>query len=241
MLFILLLEPRGERHGADHGDDAAGVVAGGRQHHGDAEQVADVDAGAGEKRGIDHRKADQQAFHLGQLEALGRRIAEDRRQEVERGIREGVQDVVGAALAVQRAERREQRENTLEDTAGAEHAEERGEHAGDDADEGVEGFLLLLRAFLVVHLRGEAFEVPHRNDGRIDVRDMVADDDLILAAGLHHSHDAVGRLQDVRVRLGLVLEVEPEPGDAVGDRGDVVFPAYVLQDDAGKTVVLTCH
>lgn len=75
----------------------------------------------------------------------------------------------------------------------------------------------------------------------IDLAHGVADDYLILTVGLNDLDNAVGLVQDVGVGLAFVLELEAKPGDAVGDAVDVLFAAYILNNDAGQSIILACH
>ena len=58
---------------------------------------------------------------------------------------------------------------------------------------------------------------------------------------LNDLDDAVGLVEDVRVGLALVLELEAQPGDAVGDAVDVLLAAHILDDNAGQSIVLASH
>ena len=89
--------------------------------------------------------------------------------------------------------------------------------------------------------RGLDFLLAHRDHRVVDVVDMVADDHLILAAGLDDGDDAVGLLEHFGLGLALVLQNKAQAGDAVLDAGDVALAAHILDDDAGKAVVLACH
>ena len=74
-------------------------------------------------------------------------------------------------------------QDTLDDTARRQHAQERSEYAGNNADECVERGLLFVRAALALHF-AEAFEVSHRKNCVVHVRDVLTDNDLILSARL---------------------------------------------------------
>ena len=65
------------------------------------------------------------------------------------------------------------------------------------------------------------------------VGDVVADDDLVLAAGLCHGHDTGSRLDGGGVGLRFVLQHEAQTCCAVHERTDVLFSADALED-AGR-------
>src|SRR5699024_6323003 len=139
VLFIELLEPCGEGHRADDGDDRGGIVAGGGHNHGNAKQAADVRAA--DHGGVQKTRADDHAFQLGQAEPLGGGIGQQDGHEVEEAVAQGVQNVVSSAGAVagHHAQGNQQGQNALQDTGGRQNAQGGGEHAGDDVDESVEG------------------------------------------------------------------------------------------------------
>ena len=89
-------------------------------------------------------------------------------------------------------------------------------------------------AGLDLGLAGQMADFHHRV---IDVAHRLPDDDLVLAARLHHLHDAVGLLQNGGVGLALVLQDKSQPGDAVGQADNVVLAAHILQDDPCQTIV----
>src|SRR5699024_1177773 len=134
--------------------------------------------------------------------------------------------------------------DALDDAGGRHDAQDRGQDAGNDVDKPVEGVKLLLLllaggflgsgAVLIDSAAGN--DMPHRAYGVVNVRHMVADDHHVLAAGLDNGHNAVGTFQHVGVGLALVLQLEAQAGDAVGERNDVGLAADVLDDDPRKTV-----
>ena len=83
--------------------------------------------------------------------------------------------------------------------------------------------------------------MPHSTHGIVHIADLIADDDLILTALLDDRSDAIGLFQNFCLCLALIIQRETQSGDAVGQRDNVVFSADILDDDAGKTIVLTCH
>ena len=80
-----------------------------------------------------------------------------------------------------------------------------------------------------------------RDNGVEHFVDVRANDDLILATRVHNLHDAFGRLEDLIIPKGLILELEAKAGDAMGDALDVAGTADVFEDDAGKGVISSCH
>src|SRR5699024_1398419 len=143
-LLVQPLEPGRKGHGADDGDDAGGVVARRRHGDGDHEQAVVHVGRRAQHIGVDHGRADNHAFKLGQAELFGGGVGQDDGHEVEEAVAQGVQDVVGGAGAVQHAQRHEQGQKALDDAAGGQNAQPGGKDAGDDADEGVDGVELAL-------------------------------------------------------------------------------------------------
>ena len=64
---------------------------------------------------------------------------------------------------------------------------------------------------------------------------------LPIAVCLNDLDDAIGLVQDIRVCLALIHQLEPQTGDAVGDRFDVLFAADILDNNASETIILACH
>ena len=93
---------------------------------------------------------------------------------------------------------------------------------------------------VLVH-RAARGDVAHGAHRVIDLGHMVADDHHVLPARLDDGDDAVGVLEDVGLGFALVLQLEAEAGDAVGQGKDVGLAADVLDDDPRKTVVFACH
>lgn len=134
----------------------------------------------------------------------------------------------------------------LDDAAGRHNAQARGEHARDDADEGIEGILLFalagLRCSCAVFVHGTAgLDVADCTHGVVHIADLVADDDLVLTALLDDGGDAVDLFQDLGLCFALIFQRKAQTGDAVGQRNNVVLAADILNNDAGKTIVFTCH
>ena len=169
--------------------------------------------------------------------------ADDDRQEVEHRRAHGVDNLVGVRGLGHHLELDEQGQQPLEDSGGGQHPDDRDHGSGDDADERGEaeldpsyergGPLDLLDLALRIALRGAGQLL---DDGLVDVLDLGADDDLVLAAGLGHVDDALGAGNGGVVGDRLVLEVEAHAGDAVEHRADVVGAADVLDDVGGGGV-----
>ena len=83
--------------------------------------------------------------------------------------------------------------------------------------------------------------MAHFQHSVIHIVDLIADDHLILSACLHDLDHAVGGLQNFLVCLALVLQLEAQTGDAVRHGDDVALAANILDNNARKAVVFTCH
>lgn len=137
----------------------------------------------------------------------------------------------------------EQRQEPLEDSRGRQHAHHRDHRAGDDADEGGEAELDPapqgggpLDELDVSVLLASAHVGQLGDDGVVDVDDVGADDDLVLAAGLGHVDDAVEIGHGLVIGQGLVLEVEAHARDAVQDGANVVGASDAGDDVGGGGV-----
>ena len=143
----------------------------------------------------------------------------------------------------------EQCQETLENSGGRQHTHHGDHRSGDDTDEGGEAELDPspqgcgpLDDLDVGGLIADPRVRQLGDDGVVDVDDVGADDDLVLAAGLGHVDDAVEIGHGLVIGQGLVLEVEAHAGDAVQDGADVVGAADAGDDvgcggiEAGKAV-----
>ena len=93
---------------------------------------------------------------------------------------------------------------------------------------------------VVVHgtARGD---VAHGAHSIVHIRHLLADDHHVLAAGLDDGHNAIGLFQNVCICLALVLQLEAQTGHAVSHRNNIALAADILDDNAGKAIVFTCH
>lgn len=78
-------------------------------------------------------------------------------------------------------------------------------------------------------------------DRFIHVRDVVADDDLVLAAALHNRDNTVRFFEHIGLGFALILELEAQTGNAVRQRDDVALAAHILDNNARKAAVFTSH
>lgn len=74
----------------------------------------------------------------------------------------------------------------------------------------------------------------------IDLVDLVADDDLVLAALVHDAHDALGGFDGVGLGLGCVLQAEAQPGGAVAQVRYIFFSADFFNDAGSQFCILHC-
>jgi len=75
-----------------------------------------------------------------------------------------------------------------------------------------------------------AVQSADRIHGRIHIRYVVPDDDLVLAAAFDDRYDAFTFFQVFRIRLAFVDQFETQTGDAVGQAADVFFAADMSQN-----------
>ena len=65
-----------------------------------------------------------------------------------------------------------------------------------------------------------------------------SNDDLVLAAGEHGAHDALGVFESVLIELPAVLQLKAKTGGAVYDGRNVFFVAYRINDLPGQLFVI---
>ena len=253
------LEMRGDPHGDDDRDDAGGVASL-REDHGNAEEgvvVVHREGRAGEHGAEDgcgarqvhevrvhERRTDSHADELVEAELLRRGVADDDGQEVEERVAGGVHDHVEAARGVKPPQREEERRQALEHSCRGEGHERRAHRAGDDVHQTVEGVLvggfLLVGGVVLGNLAGTG-HAELVDQGVVHVVDLVADDDLVLAARLDDGDDAVERGEGILVGLALVLELESQARDAVREVVDVALATDVREHVACEVMKLACH
>ena len=86
-----------------------------------------------------------------------------------------------------------------------------------------------------------AGDVLRGQNAVVDAVHLVAHDYLELAAGLQDLDDVLGLIEGLLVRLGRVVQNEPQTCDAVGQRDDIPFAADRFHDFRGNGIVLACH
>ena len=131
---------------------------------------------------------------------------------------------MGGGVLLQPSQRRCQRQKCL-DEAGSRKRPHHGVDEGrDHLDEPVEQVAVVTGRFIVV-----AGQVGEPDQFFVEQRHVVADDHLVLAAGLYHSDDAVECFNSLGGGLGLILENESHTGCAVGHGGDVLLASDIVQ------------
>ena len=197
----------------DGGQNGVGVV--GRSHR-HPEQGDGVSGGKHGLEGGVHqntRNGDAQ-IDVG-VEVPGGGSGHQDGQEVEGAVADDVEHLIGGALLSQNPQHGQQHQQHLHHGA----ADDGGDDGGHGAQQGVHhpgGNGLFL--FLLFLLDGLALVLqhPHLLQGLVNLGHPVADDDLILAAGVDHADDA-GDLRHRRiVGQGLVGQGQTQPGGAVG-------------------------
>ena len=156
---------------------------------------------------------------------------------MEQAVAHGVEDHVCAAGLGVESQGHEQGVQALHHAAGGHDAQNGLEDAGNGVDEGVKQALFLGRGLL-----GGGRAVSQARHGAhvgVDLRHVVADDHLILSAGLHDGHHTAHLFQYLVVCLCLVRKLEPQAGDAVGQGADVFVSAHVLDDVLCQLLILS--
>ena len=251
------LELRGGPHGDKDGDNARSV-AGRREDDGNAEEgvvVAHLEGGAledgacdlGRGAQVDHgriheRRAERHAQKLVAAELLGRSVAQDDGQEVVEAVGNGVPDHVGTAIGGEPAHGNAEGEQALDHTCGSEGHKRRrhtARHRVHQHVKDVAALLVLVLGRIVLSDRAHARDLVLAHELLVDIVHGSADNDLVLAAGLHDLDDAV-KVAD-RLVLGdlLVFERKTQPRDAVAHVLDIFDTADPFEDLAGEFMVLT--
>ena len=192
-------------------------------------------------------QAQNDAQHLGGAHLFGHRPADAHRQHVEHRFTNKPEEAVhagpeladvtqGLGAVLEQVEAVDTVAETQDQTAGDDGGDQRGEDLGQGGHDALQRVLVLLGGALY-RVFGNALDARHRNEIVVEIRHRVADDDLELA-GL--GKGALGHLHALdlgHVRFGRVVEHEPHAGDAVGNRGDILFTAYVFQQFLGVLLV----
>ncbi|MPM66079.1 hypothetical protein SDC9_112986 [bioreactor metagenome] len=226
------LEVALQPHGDDDRDDRAGVA---RHHHRDAEEGHRV--GRGGQRDdarVDQRAGERHRGHVVGPEPLRSGEGQEDRQEVEQRVGRGVQDGVRGGRRVQPVQVGGEGQEGLEQAGTGERPQDRLDDGADQLDEPVEDVApgRVDRGGIITADPGEAGELL------VDLRHVVADHDLVLAAGLHHGDDAGELLDRAGVGLRGVLQRQAQPGGAMGAGGDVRFAAHLVDDPVGQIGVV---
>ena len=167
--------------------------------------------------------------------------------EVEEAVGERVDGLVGAGIGGHETQEGAERQQALGHTGRGEQGQDGLENTGDQVDHHIDGLFgrgvcrVLLEGVAVLVDQAAGLELTDREHGVVDVGDMRADDNLVLAAGMHDLDHAIGVLEHLVVGEGLILELEAKTRHAVREALDVVLATHVLNDDAGEAIVLTCH
>ena len=192
-----------------------------------------------DKVGVDQDTAQ----HHGQVgvaaQLLGGRVGQQDGQEVEGGVGHEVDDLVGAGSTVHQFECHQDGQNGLQHAGCGQRRQDGGEDAGDSINQTADH-----RALFLFGGCGCTAQAGQQSGHLfVDLGDLCADDDLVLAVGRSNAHHTRGAADCLGVRLALILQIEAQTGDAVGHVGDVALAAHQLDDCFGKffVVCLLCH
>ena len=192
--------------------------------------------------GVDQRTADGHRHKGIGAELFGRRESQQNGQEGEQRIRCRVEDTVGAAVSCQKIKGGQQNQDALEHTGTGHGADDRRKNTGDGGQEAVDQVLLfrLFAALVLLCLRiGHAQCLEHKG---IDIRHMVADDHLELAAAFHQRDDPLDLLDAFPVCLIGCIQGKPQPGGTVGNPRHVLFAAHTADNLFRQLgIVFACH
>ena len=167
---------------------------------------------------------------------LGGRVGQQDGQEVEGGIAHEVDDLIGAGRVADQLEGHQNGQHCLDHTGGGQRGQDGGKNAGQGVDDAVIPLALGGRGSGggIAQLAAELF---------VHLSHLGADDDLILSVCLGHAHDTGKALDGIGIRLGFILQVEAQPGGAMGGIAHVVGAAHKAEDLFGQHAVIFffCH
>ncbi len=251
------LELRGSPNGDEDGDNARGVTRSRKNDRDTQEGVVEAHLegsalkdgardlgrrGKVDHRGIDERRAERHAEELVAAELLGRGVAQDNGQEVEEPVRDGVPDHIGTAIGGEPAHGDAKSEQALDHTGGGK-GHKRGSHAARDRIhqhvKDVMALLALVLGRIVLSDRAHARDLVLAHELLVDIVHGSADNDLVLAAGLHDLDDAVKVADRLVLSDLLVFERKTQSRDAVAHVLDIFDTADPFEDLAGEFMVLT--
>ena len=229
-----LLNPGQNEDARDDGEHRGGIV-----HNGDLqakEGGSFCQAGVG---GVQQHAGQSYRHHLLAAKDLCGGNRQEDGQEVEGGVGNRHQDVVGVAGGVQDVVKHQGDQDGLQQAACGDGGEDGNEQAGDAVDNPVGetalgcAFIQLFVDLAAVSLAGLFQE--YREEGF----HVVADDDLILAVVDHQALDTLHFLERFIIDLRGIHRVQTQSGKAMGnffqvfcaadERQDVVRQLFVIQ------------
>ena len=187
------------------------------------------------------------AEHLRGAKLLCCRVSEVYRHEVEAGV---VDPVVEQVIDLGVGRPHIEHARACDDSDGAKHC--CAHHDRDGSDHGLREIVedclsdtlcrpgLLLLVVIEVLVDGAASRDAELHDRVVYLRNVLADDDLILATRPLAAEHSLDSLDSVVVGDRFVLQVDSQPCHAVRDACDVVLAADSVEDLCGNAFVV-CH
>ena len=235
-LLGALLDVAGKKRGQKDGEEGARVA--GRCDRQAKEREAAFCRDGRDKVGVEERGADRGGHVLVAPKDLTGREANDDGHEVKHGICSGVPKLVGAVGLGHKPKGDEQGKHALDDAAANHGPKNRHDAARDGLEEAVPKGVLTDLFYGGLGVLGKT---QIGADERGHVRDVRADDDLVLAALVHDALDAVDRANRGLVGHGVVFEDKAQPSHAVGDADHVLFAANGVCHGVSEVCVILSH
>ncbi len=235
-LLGALLDVAGKKRGQKDGEEGARVA--GRCDGQAKERKAALCRDGRDKIGVEKRRADRGGHVLVAAKDLTGREANDDGHEVKHGVCGGVPKLVGAVGLGHEPKGDEQGEHALNDAAANHGPKDRHDAARDGLEEAVPRGILTDLFYGGLGVFGKA-KIGANERGH--VRDVRANDNLVLAALVHDALDAVDRAHRGLVGHGVVLEDKAQPGHAVSDANHVLFAANDICHGVSEVCVILSH
>ena len=168
---------------------------------------------------IAHRAADGNADELVAAHLFGCRHTKDDGQEVEKACADCVQNDISSVRRAQQSEEACNCQQASDDANTGQNTQHRKECTGNQVNQcGTRRKLFVRRLLCQSFFAAEMTDLTHCviNSGH-----LIANDDLVLTTGLYYCCNAICCFQDICIRFTLILKLEAQTGNAVGDRDNV--------------------
>lgn len=205
----------------NHRQEGAGVciIEGHSQDH----QIRTIDGRIAENRANDCSQ------ELIAFQGLGQIHSQENGEEEENCVSRRVNQGLNTTPRLNQTGHLQQCQQALNDTARTDEIQagaDRADYNIQKFHDRIDFFLGFITACRVGHITQLGADLV------VNVHHRVSDHHHVLAAAMDHGNNALQVLDDVIIGLGLILQLEPDTGDAVADGVDVILTA-----DAGNDIL----